>query len=788
MLRNDFLSVRSLFLIAVGLFALALIGCGSAEEDDETTAAPAPAPAQAPPPAAAPAPAPAPAPAAAPAPTAVPEEPPKFTYVAAPQSSNTYPAIHFDGPTPTEWSESPASAALVAQGEIRPLEERAPVVEDRFIVAPVEGIGEYGGQMRFQHRYLARLDKMAISFGWIILSDGAGRAPGVWKSFEVNDEGTEYTFKLREGARWSDGFPLTMEDIRFSQEDFMLNKEAMPGLPGDLKSPLTGNDYVFEVVDDTTFKMSFDSPHFTFIESKSNPVYSATFGCPRCLYAPAHVWKRYHPRYNLAEIDALLTKWEQPNWTKLVVLLRNHRGYPQATPPGVSIPTTYDPTFMYKGDDHYIPWMGGFLTASVDDDEKTGVRNHYSIYFDPEGNQLPYMDGIASFKLENRETAAFRLMAGEVDGCEANCPVILSELPLYTENMEKGDYSIDLWRHPAGGAMTLRHNQEFNEDPEIGGLMRTPDFRKAVSLAWNRNEVNEIVFAGLGTPQQQTPAPGTPYYPGTDVAQLDIEHDPEQAMALMAKLGYTDGNGDGYMDRKDGGGPLTMLFESSAGRLKALDALQANFKDGLGIKLVVEEGSEAHKKNISIPPTQYLNFGGSSYNQNPWMVVWTELVPVGRTQYWSPAIGSYFATRGEEGMAPTGPSADYTDTFGMMAPAGTYPADIFGNILAAQELWAEGQGVPSLSPRRIELGKEFFRGVAMDKFLVGGIAFASDTDLRIRRNNFRNVPKNWTEGQGGVGIFETFYFEGGMDNLNNPGNRSEMYKSVSFADPDYWDN
>ena len=39
-----------------------------------------------------------------------------------------------------------------------------------------------------------------------------------------------------------------------------------------------------------------------------------------------------------------------------------------------------------------------------------------------------------------------------------------------------------------------------------------------------------------------------------------------------------------------------------------------------------------------------------------------------------------------------------------------------------------------------------------------------------------------------MGIFETFYFEGGLDNLNNTGNRSKMYKSVSFADPDYWDN
>ena len=707
--------------------------------------------------------------------------------MALPQEPGKYPAIHFDGPTPTQWSESPASAELAKQGEILTLEERVPVVEDRFIVAPVEGIGEYGGYMRFQHRFLARLDKMAISFGWIILSDGAGRAPGVWKSYEMSEDGREYTFKIREGARWSDGYPLTMEDIRFANEDFMFNKEAMPGLPDDLKSPLTGNDYSFEVVDDTTFKFIFDDPHYTLIESKSNPVFSATFGCPRCLYAPAHMWKRYHPAYNSAGIPALLTKWDQPNWTKLVVQLRNHRGFPQATPAGESIPTTFDADYIYKGEDHYLPWMGGFVTDSVTADEKAASRNHYSIYFDPEGNQLPYLDGIASFLMENREVSAFRMMAGELDGCEHSCPGVLSELPLYSQNMERGDYSLDLWRHPAGGSITIRHNQEYNEDPEIGALMRTVDFRRAVSLAWDRGKVNEIAFAGLGTPQQQTPAPGTPYYPGADIAQLDVEHDPAQAKSIMAKLGYMDSDGDGYVDRKDGGGPLTLRFETSAGRLKALQALQSDFEEILGIKLAIDEGN-AHGGNIAIPPTEYYNFGGSSYNQNPWMVSWTELIPVGRTQYWSPAIGSYFATRGEEGMAPTGPSPDFTDALGMMAPSETYPADVSGRILQAQNLWAEGQGVPDLSPRRIELGKEIFRGVAMDKFIVGGIAFASDTDLRIHRNNFRNVPKNWTEGQGGTGIFETFYFEGGIDNLNNPGNRSEMYSSVSFLDPDYWNN
>jgi hypothetical protein len=170
------------------------------------------------------------------------------------------------------------------------------------------------------------------------------------------------------------------------------------------------------------------------------------------------------------------------------------------------------------------------------------------------------------------------------------------------------------------------------------------------------------------------------------------------------------------------------------------------------------------------------------------MVSWTELIPLTNNHYWSPGIGSYFATRGEKGMAPTGGDQSFTDAYGNMAPADSYPADISGMIVHLQGLWAEGQSVSTLSPERVGLGREIFRLIAEEKFLDGGIAFASDTDLRIHRTNFRNIPKNWTEGQGGVGRYETYFFEDGKDNLNNPGNKAKNYKNVSFLDPDYWEN
>ena len=40
--------------------------------------------------------------------------------------------------------------------------------------------------------------------------------PGVAESWEVNEDGTQYTFKLREDAVWSDGVPITADDVVYS--------------------------------------------------------------------------------------------------------------------------------------------------------------------------------------------------------------------------------------------------------------------------------------------------------------------------------------------------------------------------------------------------------------------------------------------------------------------------------------------------------------------------------------------------------------------------------------------
>ena len=677
------------------------------------------------------------------------------------------------------YKESPMSAALVKQGAILPLNERLPDWSNVHILPPGDETGEYGGTIRTtQSRNVTQTDT-GFAYGLEMSPDGLLLVPSIFRDFQNSDDGREYTFSIRAGARWHDGHPSTIEDYRFGLEDLMLNKELMPGLPAVLRSPVTGNDMKVTFIDDVTFKVNFDDPNFSFMESTAMNIFSGIKGCPRCFLSPSHTQKRYHIKYNNSEIPALLEQHNVPNWTKLFSKIRNVRGWEGQ--PSEAIPTTFDTNYIYKGD-HYIPWLGGFWAK----DQKSGAdmtlfsRNHYHPAVDPEGNQLPYADALMGVRTESREVGIFRTMNGESDFIRRDMNT--AEMPLYLANSEKGDYSVIKSDSPDGADSTYIHNQEYVADSDIGTLLRTKAFRIALSHAWDRQGANESLAAGLGTPQNMVPHRSTPYFPGEEWRTNDTEYDLAKAKSIMADLGYTDADADGYLDRKSDGGPLTMYFQSSS-HYAFVEWLQSDWAK-LGIKLEINQGS-SRKGNTTVPPTEYFEFFSSTEGgTNPWSNAWNRVAPTTKDPQ-GPAIGQFYATRGQEGMAPTGGDDAYTDAKGNKAPSGTYPADISGNMMKLQELVTDGFVVALLSPKRIELGKELFKINSQEKYKNGGVAFAGlFRALKIKRNNMRNVPRNWSPA-GGHPI-EWFYFEDGLGNVENPGNRSKKYKSVNFLDPEYW--
>ena len=434
------------------------------------------------------------------------------TWKSPPEVLGEYWCYHcYDGPRPTTWYESPMSYQLVKAGLLPPLNERVPPPEDRGIVQGPSGIGWYGGTYRQTgtQQYLGEW----IVGSWAIRdSNGADWHPWIGKAWQISDDGRTYTMTLRRNLHWSDGSPYSMEDIRFAWEDSNFNKELNKTVSVEFRDPVTDNVVDFAIIDDLRWTLTYDTPVYNLFELRSTPSSwcakgSFAYHCPPYM-------KQFHPKYaDPAELQAMIDDANLEDWTQLFSRKTNVISNPDK------------------------PCLVAWCTKIKEDTQIIAERNHYYAFFDPEGNQLPYAGQATKLQMESREVAVFRNMAGETDGMTT--PFLVPELPLYNANMERGDYSIYHWPSTGGSDLVLNLNMEYNKDREVGRWIRTKDFRLALSLAMDREVLNENIFLGIGTIQNWAPHPSTPYYPGAEVAQRYVQYDPARANEILDSLGLT---------------------------------------------------------------------------------------------------------------------------------------------------------------------------------------------------------------------------------------------------------
>ena len=63
---------------------------------------------------------------------------------------------------------------------------------------------------------MKRISCATCSRAWSCRTRRPNLIPGAAESWTVSDDGTVYTFKLRQGAIWSDGSPVTADDFVYS--------------------------------------------------------------------------------------------------------------------------------------------------------------------------------------------------------------------------------------------------------------------------------------------------------------------------------------------------------------------------------------------------------------------------------------------------------------------------------------------------------------------------------------------------------------------------------------------
>jgi peptide/nickel transport system substrate-binding protein len=679
--------------------------------------------------------------------------PPKsaHTFVPPPEVPGEYWQYYGQLPSarPTTWYESPQSYQLVKAGKLPPLDERVPPPEERGIIMGPTGIGVYGGTYR-QTATASWLGEWIMGTWNIRDSDGVSWYPWIGKSFDISEDGRTYTFVMRENTHWSSGAPFTIEDIRFAWEDVHYNKELFPIVPTEYRDPITDNAAEFTVVDEKTWQLVYDTPVFNITELRS----SARMWCAKGVvswFCPSEYLKQFHPKFaDPAALQAQIDEANLEDWTQLF----SNKGNVFANPD--------------------LPVHTAWGTCVKEDRLVIACRNHYYTFFDVEGNQLPYADEAALFSMETREVAVFRAMNGELDG--RSDFLILSEMPLYNANMEKGDYSLYHWPSTGGSDVAMFFNMTYNKDPEIGRILRTRDFRVALALAWDREVLNENILMGVGTIQNWAPHPSTPYYPGLEVAQRNIAYDPDRANTMLDLI-LPDKDAEGYRLRTDNGERLVLKGVTTKKEndiIPLMELIVPMFADvGIAFEYMLTDSANADYT----AGDEYIKQGRdvSGYQANPWCCSWNNLVAMGGGNPTAPGAGLYIETSGERGTPP-GVDTAYLP----LAPADTYPFDPSGNLKKLQDLWQEGRSYPALHPRRVEIGKTIFDIYTDEMYSLPVAGFSGIfRGIYFKRNNFVNAPRTHVRDANGYSAW-VYYFEDGQDNWHFPANKAECCKSESF--------
>jgi peptide/nickel transport system substrate-binding protein len=536
------------------------------------------------------------------------------------------------------FSDNPSIEALNARikgnpASLPPVKDRLPA--EPLIIAPYMNIGKYGGTLKGLSKGTESGTSDLLSIRHVNLvryhDDLQTVVPNIAKQWLWNDDYTQLTVTLREGHKWSDGQPFTAADIVFWYEDLILNPDVYEKTPD--RWLFAGKPMQVTAIDETTVKFTFPVPTPGILNR-----FAVDFGQP---FQPKHFLMTFMKKYN-PEADKLA---QQKGLKNAAELLQKYYGGSDWK----DVPTPLLSGF----DTQVVPTLESHL---VIEDTATGrhmVANPYFHMVDTAGNQLPYINEIDEEYVKDKEVQNLKITNGEVTFKQQ--AVFIEDFPLLKENEAKGNYQVDL--APALGENVFYAFNTTVKDEVLRTIFNDLRFRQAMSLALNREEINEIVFLGQGTPMQSMPAePATVSFTTDKNKQAFIAYDPAKSKSLLAAMGLNDQDNDGVLERPDGKPLVIRLIYSNQGAPVKLHELVRDYWAAVGIRVDLKEVSSdeyrAAANNNDLEVTTWKNDGvsGPTISQD-----FTAFVPP-FGDYFNPGTGFGWAawktSQGKEGVEP----------------------------------------------------------------------------------------------------------------------------------------
>ncbi|HUN69145.1 MAG TPA: ABC transporter substrate-binding protein [Burkholderiales bacterium] len=603
-----------------------------------------------------------------------------------------------------KYIEPPALAEEVKAGKLPPVAKRVP--ETPLVVKFATGTepGQYGGSLNMLIGR-SRDVRMLVVYGYARLvgyDTNFNIVPDILQSIDVKDDRV-FTMKLRKGHRWSDGQPFTSEDFRYFWEDVANNKELSPtGPPSELL--VNGEAPRVEYPDKQTVRYSWSKPNPDFLPRMAG-------ASPLFIFRPAHYLKQFHRKYSKKAIES------EPGAMK--------RGW-------AAVHNREDN--MYQFDNPNLPTLQPWMnTTKPPADRFVAVRNPYFHRVDPAGRQLPYIDRVVLAVAEAKLIPA-KTGSGESD-LQAR-DIQFNNFTFLKKGEKTNNYRTLLWKTARGSHFALFPNLNAN-DPVWHKLLRDVRFRRALSLAIDRRQVNQVLYFGLANEGNNTVVPESSLY-RKEYQMRWAQYDKKAAEKLLDDIGLKRG-ADGIRKLADGR-PLEIIVETageSTEQTDVLELIRENWRE-VGIKLFPK-------------PSQREVLRNRVFSGDALMSVWTgienglsnpdispeELAPTSQQQLQWPKFGQYFETSGKAGEAPDIPEAI--------------------ELMKLNDQWRQ----VATREERAKIWHRMLQIHAEQQFTIGVVSGVAQPV--VVRNTLRNVPEkgvyNWDPGAF-FGIYrpETFWF------------------------------
>lgn len=459
------------------------------------------------------------------------------------------------------FQEAPMLTEMVEAGTLPPVDERLPA---KPTVVEALSVGEYGGIWR--RAFNGPGDRWGPTklmeervLKWAAdANGGAVLTPGYIESYSVNEDSTAFTFTLLEGLKWSDGVPVTTEDVRFWYEDIFLNTAIVPNI--DATFAPGGKPMAIEIADERTFTVKFGQPYVYFLQILAkDSTGEPSLDRPSFLF-PKHYLSQFNNKYaSEAELAAAAAQFNVAGW----IDLWGSKGAATAWWLNPDLPVL-------------TAWQ---VETPPPADTVVMVRNPYYYAVDQEGNQLPYIDRIEHRLFQDPETLNLMIAQGELDMQDRH--LSLANYTFYKENEARGGYNIVTWKD--SNIWSLVPNMT-TKDEVLKSLFENEDVRQALSVAIDRDLIIELTQSGLSRPIQAAPVSGSQYYDEA-LSTHWTDYDPDLANELLDGAGLAERDAQGFRLRSDGQRLSIVVEANDPSYAKTLELLTENYAE-VGIEML----------------------------------------------------------------------------------------------------------------------------------------------------------------------------------------------------------